>query len=170
MNQLFRIIVADSPAQRDMRDATKMQMQNALQDKALEQFVIPAFPVGCRRVTPGPGYLEALASDNVDVVFGEIAKITERGCVSANGQEYPVDVLICATGFDMSYRPRFPLIGSSRTSLVDAWASEAQSYLGIAAHDFPNYFMFIGPNSPCGNGSFIVAIGQYSLFSIRKWF
>ncbi len=87
MNQLFPIITADSPAQRDMRGSTKMQMQDALQNKALEELVIPTFPVGCRRLTPGPGYLEALASDHVDVVFGEIAKITERGCVSANGQD-----------------------------------------------------------------------------------
>ena len=27
--------------------------------------VIPGFPVSCRRLTPGPGYLEALCSDHV---------------------------------------------------------------------------------------------------------
>lgn len=27
--------------------------------------VIPKFSVGCRRLTPGPGYLEALCEDNV---------------------------------------------------------------------------------------------------------
>ena len=27
--------------------------------------VIPDFPVACRRLTPGPGYLEALGEDNV---------------------------------------------------------------------------------------------------------
>ena len=27
--------------------------------------VIPDFPVACRRLTPGPGYLEALCEDNV---------------------------------------------------------------------------------------------------------
>ena len=27
--------------------------------------VIPGFPVACRRLTPGPGYLEALCEDNV---------------------------------------------------------------------------------------------------------
>jgi hypothetical protein len=30
--------------------------------------VIPEFAVGCRRVTPGPGYLEALCQDNVRVL------------------------------------------------------------------------------------------------------
>ena len=30
--------------------------------------LIPTFHVGCRRTTPGAGYLEALCEDNVDVV------------------------------------------------------------------------------------------------------
>lgn len=29
--------------------------------------VVPSFPVACRRLTPGPGYLEALCEDNVRV-------------------------------------------------------------------------------------------------------
>ena len=31
----------------------------------LRVVVIPEFPVACRRLTPGPGYLEALCEDNV---------------------------------------------------------------------------------------------------------
>jgi cation diffusion facilitator CzcD-associated flavoprotein CzcO len=70
-----------------------------------------------------------------------------------------LDVLICATGFDTSYRPRFPLIGPKGQSLADVWENEPKSYLGMAAHDFPNYFMFLGPNSPVGNGPVLIAIG-----------
>ena len=29
--------------------------------------VIPDFPVSCRRITPGPGYLQALCADNVSL-------------------------------------------------------------------------------------------------------
>lgn len=29
--------------------------------------VVPAFGVGCRRLTPGPGFLESLCEDNVSV-------------------------------------------------------------------------------------------------------
>lgn len=32
----------------------------------IELAVIPDFPVACRRLTPGPGYLEALCEDNVN--------------------------------------------------------------------------------------------------------
>ena len=162
MNELFRIFITDSPGQKQTFEAMKKAMQDKLQiSDDLQKLVIPTWPVGCRRLTPGIGYLETLSSDKVDVVFGEIEKITAEGCVSATGQEYPIDVLICATGFDTSFKPRFPLVGLGGKNLQDAWASEAQSYLGIAAHGFPNYFMFIGPNSPSGNGPLLVAMGEY---------
>jgi len=65
------------------------------------------------------------------VVFGEIQKITEKGCIGGDGKEHPADILICATGFNTSYRPHFPIIGPSGQSLSDVWAEEAKSYLGI---------------------------------------
>lgn len=48
--------------------------------KAIE----PRFVPGCRRLTPGPGYLEALASDNVDFITTPIAKITKDVCFSTH--------------------------------------------------------------------------------------
>lgn len=38
----------------------------------------PKFVPGCRRLTPGPGYLEALIQDNVDFVTTPIEKVTEN--------------------------------------------------------------------------------------------
>jgi hypothetical protein len=42
--------------------------------------VIPDFAVGCRRLTPGPGYLEALCEDNVRALIftGHHGIVTER--------------------------------------------------------------------------------------------
>jgi cation diffusion facilitator CzcD-associated flavoprotein CzcO len=104
----------------------------------------------------GIGYLETLAKPNVEVVFGEIEPITESGCKCDNGKEYPVEVLICATGFDTSFTPRFPLIGFENKNLHDKWAEESRSYLGLAAPNVPNYMMFLGPNCPIGNGPVVV--------------
>jgi len=75
--------------------------------------------------------------------------------------ERPVDILICATGFDTSYKPRFPIIGDNGKSLSEVWADEAQSYLGMAAAGFPNYFMFAGPNTPIGNGPVLIGLGAH---------
>ncbi|KAH0276761.1 flavin-binding monooxygenase, partial [Aureobasidium melanogenum] len=114
--------------------------------------------VGCRRITPGIGYLEALNSEKVRVVHGGITKVTSRGPITEDGKEHPVDVLICATGFDTSFKPRFSLVGRSGKALADVWKDEARAYLGIAVNDYPNYFMTLGPNCPIGNGPVLIAI------------
>lgn len=36
--------------------------------------LIPDFPPNCRRLTPGPGYLEALCSSNLDLIQTPIAR------------------------------------------------------------------------------------------------
>ena len=165
INEIFGVFIDRSVAQKMTADAMTASMRDKLQNKDLENLVIPTFPVGCRRFTPGVNYLETMATDVVDVVYGEIEKITEKGCLSANGQEYPVDVLVCATGFDTSYKPRFPVIGSGGKNLADVWADEPKSYLGVAAHDFPNYLMVIGPNSPIGNGPVLIGMGKRRIFT-----
>ncbi|KAF8902331.1 hypothetical protein CPB84DRAFT_1775851 [Gymnopilus junonius] len=42
----------------------------------------------------------------------------------------------------------------------------------MAAHGFPNYFMFIGPNSPIGNGPVLISIeaqADYILKMMDRW-
>jgi hypothetical protein len=158
LNGQFGIFLKGTNVNNETEAYFRQQMTEKLQNKYLEERLIPNWHVGCRRLTPGVGYLEALGKDNVEVVYGEINEITERGCVCDNGNEYPVDVLICATGFNTSFKPRFPVIGPSGTNLQDVWAKEAQSYLGVAAADFPNYLIFLGPNCPIGNGPVLSAI------------
>jgi len=157
---LWPLFFSESEVQKATFAGMTMMMKDKLRNEGLEELVIPQWAVGCRRITPGVGYLETLGSEKVDVVYGEIQKITEKGCVGGDGKERPLDVLICATGFDTSHRPRFPIIGQSGQDLSDVWAAEAKSYLGIAAHDYPNYFMIGGPNSPVGNGPVLAALGE----------
>jgi cation diffusion facilitator CzcD-associated flavoprotein CzcO len=164
LNASFPLFISDSDIQKAyFKDMTEM-MKARLQNETLEQLVIPKWGVGCRRLTPGVNYLETLVSEKVNAVYGNIQHITERGCVCDDGKEYPVDVLICATGFDTSFRPRFPIIGLGGKNLADEWADEPKSYLGLAASGFPNYFMFIGPNSPIGNGPVLAGMGRYLFF------
>ena len=158
INGLLGLIFAGSALQASMRSVLSSQMRDKLSMSELEEQLIPPWAVGCRRLTPGLNYLECLKAPNVEVAFGECEMITEKGVV-VNGREYVLDVLICATGFDNSYRPQFPIKGLDEINLQDQWASEAKGYMGIAASGFPNYLMFAGPNSPVGNGTVIPAIG-----------
>ncbi|KAF9485456.1 FAD/NAD(P)-binding domain-containing protein [Pholiota conissans] len=170
-NGIFPLFIADSAAQKATFESMSAIMKEKLQREDLENLVIPTWPVGCRRLTPGVNYLESLGSSQVEVVYGEIQKITEKGCVS-NGQEYPFDVLVCATGFDTSYKPRFPVIGTKGKNLADAWKFEPKSYLGLSVPDFPNYFTMIGPSSPIGNGPVLIAVeaqADYMLKIMNRW-
>jgi len=92
------------------------------------------------RITPGHGYLEALVQDNVDVRTDPIAKITPTGIEMVDGTHIELDTIVCATGFDTSFRPNFPVIGPSGVDLREAWVDEPRSYLSVAAAGFPNYF------------------------------
>jgi len=168
LNGIFSVLLRDSETQKDIRASMAKLMKEALNNEELEKLLLPNWAVGCRRFTPGINYLETLGKDNVNVVYGQVKEITEKGCIGGDGKEYPVDVLICATGFDNSYRPRFPIIGKKGVSLADAWAQESDSYLGLAVADFPNYFMFIGPNSPIGNGPVLSFMGEYYISYYSK--
>ncbi|KAF9888468.1 hypothetical protein FE257_008575 [Aspergillus nanangensis] len=167
MNGQFSTFMRATQIQKDTKEYMTGQMKEKLQSPELSNLLIPDWSVGCRRITPGPGYLESLVADNVQVVYGNIDRITENGCVCDDGKEYAVDVLICATGFDTTFKPRFPLFGFNGENLQDKWKDEPQSYFGIAAAGFPNYLTFLGPNSPIGNGPVLSAVESQADYMLK---
>ncbi|KAG7126384.1 putative sterigmatocystin biosynthesis monooxygenase stcW like protein [Verticillium longisporum] len=158
LNGQFGIFLKNNRINRDTHTYMTQQMKEKLGDAYLEEKLIPDWSVGCRRLTPGVDYLESLTKPNVSVVYGEIKSLGERGPIGEDGREHPVDVLICATGFDTSFRPRFPIIAPSGENLQDKWSGTPESYLGIGVAGFPNYFNMLGPNCPIGNGPVLSAI------------
>lgn len=143
-------------------------------DPRLVDKIIPKnFNVGCRRPTPGNGYLEALVGEKTTVFTETIGSVTPNGFKDSEGNEYEVDVIICATGFDTSYRPQFPVIGLDNVPLADRWSEIPESYMGVAAPKMPNYFMFTGPFTPVAQGAILpilTAMSNYILQVIRKMY
>lgn len=132
------------------------EMTNKLKSKPeiLEAMLPRDFSVGCRRPTPDNGYFRALTGEKTTVLPGSIKAITETGVIDTDGTEHEVDVIICATGFDTSFRPRFPIVGlDGKETLAKKWAEHPSSYLGIAVDGFPNYFTYGGPYTPVAQGS-----------------
>ncbi|TVY85171.1 putative sterigmatocystin biosynthesis monooxygenase [Lachnellula suecica] len=134
---------------------TEMMKQRLENNEELCNYLIPKFAVGCKRFTPGEGYLEALIKPNVTVVTSGIEKVTETGLLTSDGRHIEVDAIVCATGFECSYRPLFPVIGRKGRDLNEYWKDEPLHYMSVAAPGFPNYFITGGPNSPVSNGSLI---------------
>jgi len=109
-------------------------------DAHLIKSLIPEFPVGCRRLTPGVGYLESLTAENVQVVAEKISEVCPEGIKFADGELVEVDAIVCATGFDVSFVPRFPMIGE-HGNLQDIWREKLPAaYMSCMVSGMPNYF------------------------------
>uniref|UniRef100_A0A8H7Y6L6 Uncharacterized protein n=1 Tax=Psilocybe cubensis TaxID=181762 RepID=A0A8H7Y6L6_PSICU len=172
LNKVFPMFLLKSERQQDLRVGMTEIMKGIIKNEELEKKLIPSWAVGCRRMTPGVGYLEALVSDKVDISYGTVQQVTEGGVIGGDGKEYPLDVLICATGFDTSYLPRFSVIGANGVSMREAWAKEPRSYMGVGTNGFPNYMMITGPNSPIGNGAVLVGMeaqADYICKMMDRW-
>jgi cation diffusion facilitator CzcD-associated flavoprotein CzcO len=118
----------------------------------LKEKLIPSWSPGCRRLTPGESYLEALTRPNVSTVHEEIVRIKPHGLVVASGKEIQVDILACATGFEVAYVPHFTIIGAGGVVMQEEWAEEPNIYLSVAAPRYPNYFVVNGPRGNWGHG------------------
>ncbi|KAL3442928.1 steroid monooxygenase [Aspergillus insuetus] len=167
LNMRFPLFVRGTKFQQMAQDFTAKDMRAKLAAKPeLAEILLPSFAVGCRRPTPGPGYLDALCADNCDVVWGEIASFTKTGLRSKDGTKRDFDVIIAATGFDLSFTPRWPIIGANGVNLQDAWGKDPACYLSVLAQDMPNYFVYMGPGSPVGHGSMITSIERITWYVV----
>ncbi|KAJ5754168.1 uncharacterized protein N7511_008321 [Penicillium nucicola] len=148
-----------NPMQLGAHEMFVQNMKQRLGNKPeLADELIPDFPPACRRLTPGPGYLEALTDDKVEIVTSDITKVDETGIITADGQHRPIDMLVCATGFDTSCTPRFTIKGRGGITLSQRWKETPENYLSVATDGFPNYFISLGPNAGLGEGNLLVLI------------
>lgn len=87
-----------------------------------------------------------------------IARVTKTGLELVDGRHIPLDVLVCATGYDTTWRYPFPISGRGGKLLTDRWADHAEAYLSVAVDDFPNLWLAFGPNSALNSGSEVPVI------------
>ena len=152
-----------------MTEFARDQMASSLNhDPELCEKLIPKYELGCRRVTPGNGYLEAFTQSNVHLTNSAIAEVKPDGVFTDDGNFHPCDVIVCATGFDISQIPSFPLTGRDDISLSEKWKDEPESYISLACPDMPNLFFFTGPNATVGHGSLIFSL-DWSAEWMIKW-
>ncbi|KAL8293255.1 hypothetical protein RQP46_000949 [Phenoliferia psychrophenolica] len=171
LNSRFRFLYKDGPEQKVVFDFFTKWMAEKLPGRPdLAEMLIPDFAVGCRRLTPGGGFLEALMKDNVTLTNSGVKSVTENSIVTADGKNHEVDVLICATGFDLSFKPRFELIGRDGVDLRDKWDPRPTAYLSALTSSFPNYGTVMGPGAPLAQGSMIPSTERIAEYFIQLLF
>src|SRR5215217_7567539 len=99
----------------------------------------------------------------VDVKAAPIERISPVGICTTEA-EYPVDIIVFATGFDAMTGPmlRMDIRGRGGVALKDAWEAGPRTYLGLQIAGFPNLFTITGPGSPSVLCNMPVAIEQHA--------
>ncbi|KIH87062.1 hypothetical protein SPBR_04850 [Sporothrix brasiliensis 5110] len=158
------------------KDLTALISERVNHDPELLAKLIPDYAPMCKRLTPAPGYLEALSDPKVDFVQTPIARVTASSIETTDGQSFAVDTIITATGFPDNYTPAYPLVGRSGTDLRDIWGPGGRvgypkTYFGVMAPDFPNYFFVLQAQGTPFSGTVPVKCEQtatYIAACIRK--
>ncbi|MCX7272972.1 MAG: NAD(P)/FAD-dependent oxidoreductase [Burkholderiales bacterium] len=136
-----------------------------VEDPATAELLAPRQVIGCKRICVDSGYYETFNLPHVklvDISAGGIEAITATG-VKAGGQEYPVDCIVFATGFDAMTGSllKIDIRGRDGLALREAWSAGPRTYLGLNVAGFPNLFTVSGPGSPSVLTNMIVSIEQH---------
>ncbi|WP_375196266.1 NAD(P)-binding domain-containing protein [Sphingobium sp.] len=116
----------------------------------LREKLTPDFPVFSKRIILDRGtYFPTYLKPNVHLEQEGIERITPKGIVLKDGREIELDVLVCATGFDVAnMMGQLEIVGVGGKRLRDEWGTEdPRAYFGMLIPGFPNYFHTVGPNS-----------------------
>ncbi len=145
----------DEPAELEALERSDFETMETLRRRVEEVIDDPAtadklkawYGKNCKRVCFHDEYLPAFNLPNVQLVDTDghgVERITETGVV-VNGVEHPVDLLIFASGFevttDLDHRLGFDPQGRNGMHLSGRWADGAHTLHGILSGEFPNLMM-----------------------------
>jgi cyclohexanone monooxygenase len=157
-----------------LMEQVRARVDAIVKDPKTAEALKPYYPYGCKRPTFHDEYLPTFNLPHVHLVDTAprgVAEINERGVVH-DGVEYPLDVLIYATGFQWMGTSTFQrIVGRKGRTLTEKWESEGtRTFLGLHTRGFPNLFIVTGPQG--GGGSFnftdvIYAHADYLVWVMR---
>ena len=108
----------------------------------------------------------ALKEDNVELVPKAVTRVTPTGVIDVDGVEWPVDIIVMATGFQATnYLARLEITGRRGETLREHWSGEPRAYLGITVPGFPNFFMLYGPGT--NGGELVSMLEAQAAFAVR---
>ena len=123
------------------------RVEEVVKDKATAEALKPWYMHRCKRPCYDDEYLPAFNLPNVHLVDTDGKGITEvnaRGVVF-EGREYPVDVLIYATGFEVQVTGIYNDIrGENGLELNEKYADGMRTVFGIHSAGYPNLFIMGG--------------------------
>ena len=163
---MFRDLLVDKAANDTAAEFIRNKIRQIVKDPATAAKLADIdHPYAAKRPPIDTDYFETFNRDNVslvDVRAEPIEEITPRG-IRTRAAEYPLDIIVFATGFDgmTGSLLKIDIRGRERLSLAQAWRAGPRNYLGLQVAGFPNLFMVTGPGSPSVLCNMPVAIEQH---------
>ena len=148
----------------------RARVDSIVKDPKTAAALKPFYPYGCKRPTFHDEYLPTFNLPHVTLVDTAplgVSTINARGVVH-DGIEYPLDVLIYATGFQWMATSTFNMItGRDGKTLRQKWKDEGvRTFLGLHSHGFPNLFIMSGPQGGGGQFNFTLGIEAHTDYVI----
>jgi cyclohexanone monooxygenase len=162
----FADIMLDKRANDTAADFVRGKIRETVKDETVARKLLPHdHPIGTKRICVDSRYFETFNKPNVTLVdlrAEPIERLTPAGLVTSAG-EYPLDVLVFATGFDAvtGSLGRIDIRGRHGLVLKEKWKDGPRCYLGLMSAGLPNFFMITGPGSPSILTNVIVSIEQH---------
>ena len=162
----FRDILENTEANVTASEFIREKIATVVKDPKVAEMLTPRdHGYATKRPPIDSGYFETFNRENVhlvDLKAEPIVEITEHG-IRTSRQDYQLDIIIFATGFDALTGPllKLNLKGSHGRALKDEWASGPLTYLGLQTPKFPNLFTITGPGSPSVLCNMPIAIEQH---------
>jgi cation diffusion facilitator CzcD-associated flavoprotein CzcO len=152
LRECYRDLLTDPVANGYAADFVRAKIREIVRDPDVAAKLMPDYYFATKRQIMEEGYFEAYNRDNValvDLREEPIESFTPDGVRTATG-EYPLDVVVLATGYDAitGALKRINPVGRDGLELQEKWAEGSRTYLGMTVVGFPNLFIFHGPESP----------------------
>jgi cyclohexanone monooxygenase len=158
-------LLFEKAANDTIAEFARRKIREIVKNPTTAELLCPDNVFGCKRLCVDTGYFETYNLPHVklvDVSKTPIERFTTDG-IEVDGVEYPLDAIVCATGFAAmtgSY-DRMRITGRDGVTLAEKWQAGPRAYLGVASTGFPNLFTITGPGSPSVLASMIQAIEQH---------
>ena len=162
----FADITVDEFANETAANYIRDRISDMVEDQEVAKLLMPHdHPYATKRPPIDTDYYDTFNRTNVslvDVRSAPIVEITASG-VKTEKEEYELDALVFATGFDAMTGSllKMNIRGAGGLTLEEAWEAGPRTYLGLQVAGFPNLFTITGPGSPSVLTNMPVAIEQH---------
>jgi cyclohexanone monooxygenase len=152
MYNSYTDLLMNKAANDALADFMREKIRERVKDPVVAEKLTPrGWPILTKRLCADTNYYETYNRDNVtlvDIKDTPIEEFTETG-LRVGGQEYELDDVVFATGFDAmtGALDRIDIRGRGGKSLKAYWTDGPRTFLGFMTHGFPNLFLIDGPSS-----------------------